>query len=474
MNTILIPAILCGGAGTRLWPVSRELHPKPFIQLTDGQSLLQKAFLRAAALPGVAEVLTVTNRNLYFKTIDEYQAVSAQHLLTSFILEPFSRNTAPAITMAALQTAQVYGEDALLLVLPADHLINNQVNFHAAVAEAVILAKQNYLVTFGMKPNRAETGYGYIEAAGHTVKRFIEKPSLIKAQAYYSSGNYLWNGGMFCFRAGKLLEELKLHAADISLLAQNCFAASIKVKGKSVVQVALDAAIFQEMPNISIDYALMEKTQNAAVVACDIGWSDIGSWEALSNLEMPDSEGNRVIGDVLLHGTKNCYIQSKDRLVALVGVEDLIIIDTPDALLVSDKTHVQEVKEIVGQLKNRGHDAYKIHREVHRPWGSYTVLEDGNHFKIKRIVVKPRATLSLQMHHHRSEHWIVVSGIAKVINGVQELLVNTNESTFIPAGHKHRLENPGILDLVMIEVQSGEYLGEDDIIRFEDCYGRAP
>lgn len=472
MNTLLIPTILCGGVGARLWPVSRELHPKPFIRLADGQSLLQKAFVRAAGLPAVAEILTVTNRELYFKTLDEYQSVNPQGLETSFILEPFGRNTAPAITMAALHAMATYGEAALLLVLPADHLIQDYSAFTAAVAQATVLAQQDYLVTFGVRPDAPETGYGYLEVQGHEVMSFVEKPDIAQAEAYIAAGNYLWNGGMFCFRVGHLLAELAQHAPCVMAAAQKCFDASPSMRGDALLQVTLDAASFQAVPDISIDYTLMEKTSRAAVVACDMGWSDVGSWHALSELETPDAHGNRVEGDAVLYQTSDCYIRSLDRMVAAIGVERLMIIDTPDALLVADKACAQDVKKIVAQLKLREHEAYKVHRQVHRPWGTYTVLEEGHGFKIKRIVVKPGATLSLQMHHHRSEHWIVVSGTAKVINGTQELLVNINESTFIPAGHKHRLANPGTLDLVMIEVQSGTYLGEDDIVRFEDCYGR--
>ncbi|MES2935172.1 MAG: mannose-1-phosphate guanylyltransferase/mannose-6-phosphate isomerase [Pseudomonadota bacterium] len=471
----LVPTILCGGAGSRLWPVSRELHPKPFIRLADGQSLLQKAWLRGAALPEVTEILTVTNRELFFKTEDEYLEVSAlenKSIANSFILEPFGRNTAPAIVTAALHVAASHGNEALMLILAADHLIADQAAFTSAVALAVRLASDGKLVTFGIEPDAPETGYGYIEADGSKVLRFVEKPKLEKALEYIASGNYLWNSGMFCFRVGVLIREMELHCPIILNTTRNCIEQSRKAEGKNFSQLELNATTFDRVPDLSIDYALMEKSHNVAVVPCNIGWSDIGSWSALGDLTPPDSHGNRVEGDALLHGVSNCYIRSNERIVGAVGINNLIIIDTPDALLVADSAHAQDVKHLYASLKSKGHETHKLHRTVHRPWGTYTILEEGARFKIKRIEVKPNGSLSLQMHHHRSEHWIVVSGMAKVVNGEQTLFVNTNESTYIPAGHKHRLENPGVVNLVMIEVQSGEYLGEDDIVRFEDIYGR--
>lgn len=471
----LIPTILCGGAGSRLWPVSRELHPKPFIRLADGQSLLQKAWLRGATLPDVAEMLTVTNRELFFKSEDEYREVAGGALKTlanSYILEPFGRNTAPAIAAAALHVAASHGEDALLLVLAADHLIADQAAFAQAVAQAMKLAEQGKLVTFGIQPESPETGYGYIEAEGHNVKRFVEKPSLEKAQEYLASGRYLWNSGMFCFAAGAMLREMQQHCPGILAATRACMEQSRRAQGKGYIQIELDAEAFGNVPDDSIDYAVMEKSQNVAVVPCSIGWSDIGSWNALGDLTAADAQGNRIEGEVLMHDVSNCYIQSNQRLVGAVGVKDLIVIDTPDAVLVVDRSRAQDVKHLYARLKAQGHEAHRLHSTVHRPWGTYTVLEEGTRFKIKRIEVKPGASLSLQMHHHRSEHWIVVNGMAKVVNGQQELFVNTDESTYIPAGHKHRLENPGVVDLVMIEVQSGEYLGEDDIVRFDDIYGR--
>ncbi|MCM0034232.1 MAG: mannose-1-phosphate guanylyltransferase/mannose-6-phosphate isomerase [Burkholderiaceae bacterium] len=468
----LIPVILSGGAGTRLWPVSRELHPKPFIRLADGQSLLQKSFLRAKGLPGVAEVLTVTNRDLFFKTADEYRETGDIPMPLGFILESEGRNTAPAIAAAALTISKTYGPKAIMLFLTADHLIGDVPAFTIAVQQAVKLAEAGKITTFGIQPEAPETGYGYIEADGNIVRRFVEKPNLETAQAYVDSGKYLWNSGMFCMTAETAMTELKTYAPEVLQAVANSLDVSRRVEGKGQYQIELDAKTFAQAESISIDFALMEKTKQAAVVSCSIGWSDIGSWNALGDLVPPDAQGNSIEGEAFLHDVKNCYIQADDRIVAAVGVENLIVIDTPDALLIADKNRSQDVKQIVGQLKKIGHEAYRLHRTVHRPWGTYTVLEEGSNFKMKRIVVKPGASLSLQMHHHRSEHWIVVDGMAKVVNGEQDLLIATNESTFIPAGHKHRLENPGKIDLVLIEVQSGSYLGEDDIVRFQDHYGR--
>ncbi|MEO5669424.1 MAG: mannose-1-phosphate guanylyltransferase/mannose-6-phosphate isomerase [Ramlibacter sp.] len=469
---MLIPVILCGGAGSRLWPVSRETHPKPFMRLADGQSLLQKTFLRAAALPDVGEIVTVTNRELFFKTEDEYRSLVPEGIRKTFLLEPFGRNTAPAVAAAALQMQRTYGDDALLLVLPADHLIANLPAFHAAVAEAGQLARDGDIVTFGIRPDRPDTGFGYIEFQGHAVKRFVEKPDLETAVGYLESGRFLWNSGMFCFKAGVMLREMAALCPEILESTRACLDGARTAAGAEVLQVELEAECFGKIPEKSIDYAVMEGTRTAAVVPCDIGWSDIGSWNAISDLAVADGQGNRILGEAILHDTKNCYFQS-DRLVGAVGVQDLVVIDTPDALLIANRGNTQDVKHLYARLKAQGHDAHKLHRTVHRPWGTYSVLEEGPQFKIKRIEVKPGASLSLQMHHHRSEHWIVVNGTADVVNGEQKLALKTNQSTYIPAGHKHRLTNPGVIDLVMIEVQSGEYLGEDDIVRFEDNYGRA-
>jgi mannose-1-phosphate guanylyltransferase len=468
----LIPTILCGGAGSRLWPVSRELHPKPFIRLADGQSLLHKAFLRSARLADVTEILTVTNRELYFKTKDEFAEVNEAHIPTSYVLEPFGRNTAAAVASAALRVAQLHGDEAILLVLPADHLIADEPGFAAAVAQAAALARDARLVTFGIRPEAPETGYGYIRASGNEVVQFVEKPSQEKAKAFVESGDYLWNSGMFCFTAGTVLAEMALHCPELLAAVRACMQRSKVATGEGLSQLDLEPESFALVPDISIDYALMERSKNVAVVACSVGWSDVGSWTAIGELAPSDASGNRIEGETLLHDVAGCYIRGAGRMVAAVGVKDLLIIDTPDALLVADKAHAQDVKHIFAQLKSKGHEAHKLHRTVHRPWGAYTLLEEGPGFKIKRIEVKAGARLSLQSHRHRSEHWIVVSGTATVTNGERELVIETNESTFIPSGNKHRLGNATTLPLVIIEVQSGPYLGEDDIVRFEDQYGR--
>lgn len=481
MNTLggLIPCIISGGSGTRLWPVSRQNMPKPFMRMRDGQSLLQKTFLRASHLPGVESVVTVTNRDLLFRTLDDYRVVNKKHLDLDLLLEPFGRNTAAAIAVAALHVQEHFASDAQLLILPADHLILDEDAFAEAVSQARTLADEGYLVTFGIQPDRPETGFGYIEQGdalgqGFRVKRFVEKPDLATAQGYLDGGKHVWNAGMFCFKAATLLDELAAHAPAVLDAARAALEHSQSLKNNSCRQRELSAEGFGTAPDVSIDVALMEKSRQVAVVPCDIGWSDIGSWEALRQLTPSDGNGNQVNGEAILHDVHNCYIDSPKRVLGAVGVSDLIIVDTPDAILIADAQRSQDVRYVVAELKRQNHPAFSLHRTVTRPWGTYTVLEESSRFKIKRIVVKPQASLSLQMHHHRSEHWVVVSGAAMITNGDREFLINANESTYIPAGHKHRLTNPGIIDLVMIEVQSGEYLGEDDIVRFDDIYGRAP
>ncbi len=476
---VLIPTILCGGSGSRLWPVSRELYPKPFIRVNGGHSLLQEAFIRGALLPDVDDVLTVANRELLFKIEDEYRAVKqipGKPISTRFILEPFGRNTAPAIAAACLQVAEQHGEDAILLVLAADHLISDQAAFADAVAQACKLAQSGKLVTFGIQPTMPETGYGYIESNGHTVSQFIEKPSLEKAHEYLASGNFLWNSGMFCFTAGNLLREIATHSAQILRTTQNCLQHAKASYGDGFSQLELDAEYFELVPDDSIDYAVMEKTRNAAVVTCDIGWKDIGCWKTLGDLQKPDGDNNRIQGEAsseaILIDSQNCTIHTEDRMVGVIGGENLVIVDTADALLIADKQRTQDVRGIYAQLKAQDHKAHKLHRTVHRIWGAYTVLEEGPNFKIKRIEVKLGASISLQSHQHRSEHWVVVSGIARVFHNGRTKTLNINESTFIPAKHKHRLENIGDQPLIIIEVQTGDYLGEDDIVRFDSaCSG---
>ena len=480
---MLIPVILSGGVGARLWPVSRESYPKPFIRLHDGLSLIQKTFLRVAEFPDLEEIVVVTNREHYFQTLDQFSELDmSRHLSLQFLLEPFGRNTAPAIAMAAHYIAKKYGDDAQMLVLPADHIIDQQQNFAQAVCAAQHLAERGLLVTFGLKPHSADTGFGYIEAGSkianvqtsgnnsvYAVKSFAEKPTQQVAEAYLSSGRYLWNAGIFCFTAGAFLTTLQQTAPEVDLEVANCWQRSTRANGP--VQIVPEC--FQAVPDISVDYAVMEKADNVAVVCCAMGWSDVGSWTALSGQTPADADGNRIEGEALPIDSHNCYIRSEDRLIATIGVDDLIIVDTSDALLVADKNKAQDVKKIVKQLKLADHPCYRTHNTVHRPWGTYTELEHGDRFKIKRIVVKPGASLSLQMHYHRCEHWVVVRGTAHIINGEKENILKVNESTFIPAGHRHRLKNPGKVPLVLIEVQSGEYLEEDDIVRYGDIYGRA-
>jgi mannose-1-phosphate guanylyltransferase len=419
-------------------------------------------------------VLTVTNQDYYFLSRDVELKAGVNSL---FLLEPFARNTAAAIALAAHQAISHYGNDIILLILPADHLIDDFVQFNEAVNKASDLAKDGFLVTFGIKPTAPETGFGYIECgemigSGQKVSRFVEKPNLEIAQRYVAAGNYLWNSGMFCFRASTLLGQMEMWAPKVASSVKMCWA---EMHQQALLSTALEIPPipFEAVPSISIDYALMERSDKVVVVEGDFSWNDIGSWAAIRDLAKPDLNGNRALGESVFIDSSNTFVQSEDRLVATVGLKDVMVIDTPDALLVMDANRSQDVKSVVTQLKLADHQIVKLHRTVTRPWGTYTVLQEGVNFKIKRIEVKPRGRLSLQMHHHRSEHWIIVSGQAKVTNGEQTLLLSTNESTYIPAGHKHRLENIGAEMLVMIEVQSGNYTGEDDIVRFDDEYGRA-
>lgn len=477
MNTVLVPCIIAGGSGTRLWPVSRETMPKPFIRLPDGDTLLQKTIQRILPLANNGTLLTVLNRELVFRFLDDYRDLQVD-LGLEMILEPFGRNTAAAALLSALRVRELHGEQALLLILPADHLIREEAAFLEAVEQAKQLAVQGHMVTFGLQPDYPETGYGYIKkgqdlsGTGFKVAEFLEKPALEDAERFVSSGDYFWNSGMFCMRADVLLEEAQRYAPDLLQEVEACWAGLERLTGLEHNQVELRGDQFAQVTDISIDVALMERSDKVAVVPCQLGWSDIGSWKAMCELTPATEDGNRIFGEVLLHDVQNCYIDSPSRLTAAVGVEDLIIVDTPDALLVAHEGRTQDVKVIANRLKDSNHAAYYGHVTTIRPWGVYTVLNESARYKIKRIVVKPQATLSLQSHHHRSEHWIVVSGAAQVVNGDESYLLSTNESTFIRAGEKHRLSNPGVIDLVLIEVQSGDYLGEDDIVRYDDIYGR--
>ena len=605
----LLPVILSGGAGKRLWPLSRTQFPKPFIELDNGENLLQQAFARAQQLPGVDEILTVTRQELYTQTAAAYAALRRDGLALGYILEPVGRNTAPAVAAAALACLQRHG-DAMLLFLTADHVIGNTDALAAAVRQACDLAADSGIVTFGIRPDRAEVSYGYIEADGNRVCRFVEKPDHATARQYLASGNYLWNSGMLCARASTLLRELAEHAPDLLRQVQASMppAPLPTATPAAEYRINLELRHYQEIAPISVDYALLEKSRHMAVVPCDLDWSDVGNWNTLAERLEPDADGNRIQGETVLHQVRDCYVHAEDRLVAVAGVTGLTIVDTPDAVLVMD-THrpglverivtalqasghrscVQQgtiyyrteadtaletdvagdqdepatattgsyvlhkhrstasggyaapdldwadvelwnalaeqhpadadgnrtlgevvlnqvrdcaihaadrlvaaagvsqltiidtpeallvidahrpelVEPLLDTLRARGHEAHPSQRTVYRPWGTYTVLEAGSNFKIKRLRVKPGASLSLQMHHHRSEHWVVLDGTAKVINGDQEMLIERNQSTYIPAGHLHRLSNPGQRDLIMIEVQSGGYLEEDDIVRFD-------
>jgi mannose-1-phosphate guanylyltransferase/mannose-6-phosphate isomerase len=475
---MLIPVILSGGSGTRLWPVSRSAYPKPFMRMGDNESLLRKTLDRALRLADDGHVLTVTGRDYYFLTRDEY-AGHAQARLDHlpFLLEPAGRNTAPAVVLAALYVREHFGSDAILLVLPADHLIRDSDAFVADARRAQALAQDGWLVTFGIPPLTPETGFGYIrmggaiaQSGGREIAAFVEKPSREKAQAYLDSGEYVWNSGMFCFRADVLLAAAQSHCPDVFAAAQACHALT-----SAESPVEFDKAAFSAQPDISLDYAVMERAAHRAVVPATFDWSDIGSWKAISELpagDEPDAAGNRVRGSAVVIDSENCYIQADQRLVAAVGLKDLVIVDTGDAVLVAERERAQQVKQVVDQLRASGHDAARFHQTVHRPWGSFTILEDGTDCKVKRLTVKPGGILSLQKHQRRSEHWTVVQGTAKVRVGEKEFLLQRNESAYIPMRTLHRLENPTSADIHLIEVQCGDYFGEDDIERLEDVYGR--
>jgi len=476
----IVPVILSGGAGTRLWPLSRESAPKPFMPLPDGDTLLGKTAHRAAVVPGARGIVTVTNRDYYFHTKDVYASLSDGESRESiYLLEPFGRNTAPAVALAAHVVRARYGEDAVMLVLPADHLIQDEAAFAAAVTRGAEIAADGKLVTFGIAPTLPETGFGYIEcgdalgARAFAVKRFVEKPPLAKAQEYLAAGSYVWNSGIFAFTAKAILEACERYAPAVASSSRAAW--QLLAARANDAMLEIDAATFATAPDVSIDYAIMEKAAvdaEVAVVRGDFDWSDVGSWQAVSELSEADADGNRGRGERVAIATKGTYVHSEDRVIATVGVEDLIIVDTPDAVLVAHRDHLQRVKEVVVELKARGHDAYKLHRTVTRPWGTYTVLEEGPGFKIKRIEVKPGGSLSLQLHHRRSEHWVVLRGTARVTSGESVFDLPHGESTFIPVETMHRLENRGSDLLAIIEVACGDYIEEDDIVRFDDKYGR--
>jgi mannose-1-phosphate guanylyltransferase/mannose-6-phosphate isomerase len=475
---MLIPVLLCGGVGSRLWPVSRELYPKQFLPLTGVDSLLVQTLRRAGKLAGVNDPIVVCNDEHRFLVAEQLRSCGVKP--ASILLEPAGRNTAPAVAAAALQALTI-DPQAVLLVLPADHVIAAAEAFAEAVAVGMTAAAAGQLVTFGIVPSAPETGYGYIRSGAHwcagenelpggvlQLRQFVEKPDLPTAQSYLDSGDYLWNSGMFLLRADSYLAELEAYAPAMLAAVR----AALAQARSDLDFTRLDAAAFADCPSDSIDYAVMEHTDKGVVVPLSCGWSDVGSWSSLWDVEAKDDGGNAVSGDVLLHGVDNSYIRSESRLVAAVGVSDLVVVETSDAVLVANKKSVQDVKHIVASLKRLQRDEASSHKRVYRPWGSYESLVNAGRFQVKRIVVNPGQQLSLQMHHHRAEHWIVVSGTAKVTCGDNEFLLAEDQSTYIPLGNRHRLANPGVIPLEMIEVQTGSYLGEDDIVRFQDVYGR--
>lgn len=468
---MLFPVIMAGGSGSRLWPLSRQLNPKQFLPLVDAKlSMLQATIQRLTGLE-VARPCLICNEEHRFLVAEQLRQLNTQS--ARIILEPVGRNTAPAIALAALQALQE-ADDPTLLVLAADHVIQDVEAFHRSVEASIPLAEDGKLVTFGIVPTHPETGYGYIERGekagecGFGVARFIEKPDYATAVEYLSDGNFLWNSGMFMFRAQRYLDELERFNPAIFTACCDAMAAG----RRDLDFIRVDAKAFASCPADSVDYAVMEKTADAVVMPLDAGWSDIGSWSALWDISNKDQDGNVLKGDVIAHSTANTYIHSDHRLVATVGVSDLVIVETKDAVLVAHKDKVQDVKKIVERINADGRNECKNHREVYRPWGVYDSVDNGERYQVKRITVKSGAKLSVQMHHHRAEHWIVVSGTAKVTNGDRTYLVTENQSTFIPVGQVHSLENPGVIPLELIEVQSGSYLGEDDIVRLEDKYGR--
>jgi mannose-1-phosphate guanylyltransferase / mannose-6-phosphate isomerase len=463
----ITPVILSGGAGTRLWPLSRELYPKQLLPLVGDRTMLQETVHRLAGLDAAAP-LVVCNEAHRFLVAEQLRVLG--HKPQAIILEPVGRNTAPAIALAALQAPT----DALLLVLPADHVIRDVKAFHRAIHTALPAAGAGQLVTFGIVPTAPETGYGYIQGATadsggvHAIVQFVEKPELARAQQFLEQGGYFWNSGMFLFRASRYLEELGHHAPDILQAARAALAGA----QPDLDFVRVDPAAFEACRSDSIDYAVMEKTHHAAVVPLSAGWSDVGSWSALHEALAADADGNVSRGDVIAEDSTGCYLYAENRLVAVVGLQDHVVVETKDAVLVAPRNRVQDVKKLVARLKAEGRYEHSLHREVFRPWGSYDSIDSGERFQVKRLSIKPGAQLSLQLHHHRAEHWIVVSGTARITCGDRVFLLEENQSTYIPIGEKHRIENPGKIPLHIIEVQSGSYLGEDDIVRFEDRYGR--
>lgn len=469
----MIPVIMAGGSGTRLWPLSRELYPKQFLALTSEQTMLQATVARFAEVAGVGAPIILCKDEHRFLVGEQLQQIGVEP--GAIILEPVGRNTAPAVAIAALQ-AMACGDDPVLLVLPSDHVINDQENFRQAVLAGEKLAAAGSLITFGIVPSCPETGYGYIRSGrvlaedvnAFRMDSFVEKPDLSTARQYLESGDYLWNSGMFMFKASVLIAELDKFAPKIMTACRAAF----EQKSLDLDFVRLDRDAFSLCPDDSIDYAVMEKTGEAVVIPLDCGWSDVGSWASLHEVSDSDESGNVIKGDVIAKDSSGCYIRSESRLVTTVGLRDHIVIETSDAVVVAPRDRSQDVKSIVEQLRADNRPETALHRRVYRPWGSYEGVDSADRFQVKRITVKPGGCLSLQMHHHRAEHWVVVSGTARVTVGDKVITVSENQSTYIPVGETHRLENPGIIGLELIEIQTGAYLGEDDIVRFDDVYGR--
>lgn len=471
MNNSLVPVILCGGSGTRLWPLSREAFPKQFLRLSGETSMLQQTLQRLAGIEALDPALLVCNESSRFIVAEQLREIGMSD--ARMLLEPMRRNTAPAIATAALQ-AMENGNDPILLVLPSDHVILDTPAFHRAISLARESAEQGKLLTFGITPTAPETGYGYIRAEGGNVGQvqriveFVEKPALALAEQYIASGDYFWNSGMFLFRASRYLEELERYQPAV---VAACRAALATAKS-DLDFIRLDQAAYAASPDIAVDYAVMERTNDAATIALDAGWNDIGSWAAVFDVAKKDADNNSAHGDVLLQDCNDCLVHGSNRLVTAIGMRNTIIVETADAVLVMDASQAQHTKTLVAELVKQDRTEATMHREVFRPWGSYDSIGNGDRFQVKRITVKPGAKLSLQMHHHRAEHWIVVSGTAQITNGDKEYLLTENQSTYIPLGVVHSLANPGKVPLELIEIQSGSYLGEDDIVRFEDRYGR--
>lgn len=465
----MIPVILSGGSGTRLWPLSRGQYPKQFLPLVSENTMLQETVLRLNGLANLLPPLAVCNEDHRFMMAEQLREIGVKP--AAIILEPIGKNTAPAVAVAALSAKS---PEDVLLVLPADHVVADRAAFHAAIHAAEKLAKQNFLVTFGIVATTPETGYGYIKAgetrhgASFNVAAFVEKPDAQTARSYLASGDYFWNSGMFAFKAGRFLSELEKFNPEMLEACKQAFQAA----KNDMDFVRLDKDIFSTCPSDSIDYAVMEKTDAAVVIPLDAGWNDVGSWSALWDVTAKDQAGNAIKGDVLTVDTHDSFIHSSGKLVALIGLRNLVVVETDDAVMVAAKDRVQDVKAIVDKLKTNNRSEAEIHRKVYRPWGHYDLVDAGDRHQTKRIVVKPGAKLSVQKHHHRAEHWVVVKGTAWVNKNGESILVTENESIYIPVGVVHSLENPGVIPLEMVEVQTGSYLGEDDIVRYQDHYGR--